>query len=218
MSAAAPAIDLSLPPAGLTAALRERLLGPLPGPPVFCRMAPELAYGRHAGPPSLDARAAAVLVLLYPHRGTWHVPAMLRPSEMKFHAGQIALPGGVVEPDEAPYETAVRELHEELGVAAEVVQILGALHPIFVFNSNFWIKPFLAVAEQRPEYRLNPCEAAELIEIPVPALLDPALCGEHRIERRGLAFRAPHYQIGPHRVWGATSLILAELAALFAGG
>lgn len=217
MSAAAPAIDLSLMPAGLTAALRERLLSPLPGPSVFRRMAPELAYGRHAGPPALDAREAAVLVLLYPDRGTWHVPAMLRPSEMKFHAGQIALPGGVVEPDEAPYETALRELSEELGVAGQGVQVLGALHPIFVFNSNFWIKPFLAVAAQRPEFQLNPGEAAELIEIPVPALLDPGLRGEHRIERRGLVFRAPHYQIGPHRVWGATSLILAELAALFGG-
>jgi 8-oxo-dGTP pyrophosphatase MutT (NUDIX family) len=216
MSAQA-AIDLSLAPAGLTAALRERLLEPRPGPAVFRRMAPELAYGRHAGPPALDAREAAVLVLLYPESGTWYLPAMLRPSEMKFHAGQIALPGGVVEPDEAPYETALRELSEELGVGPEGIFVLGGLHPLFVFNSNFWIKPFLAVAHARPEFCLNPDEAAELIEIPVPALLDPALRGEHRIERRGLVFRAPHYQIGPHRVWGATSLILAELAALFGG-
>ncbi|HZL88098.1 MAG TPA: CoA pyrophosphatase [Pirellulaceae bacterium] len=217
MSAAATAIDLAQAPAGLTAALRERLQKPLPGLQAYRKMAPELAYGRHSGPPALDAREAAVLVLLYLHDGAWRLPAMLRPSEMKFHAGQIALPGGVVEPDESPYETALRELSEELGVPHEGLCVLGALHPIYVFNSNFWIKPFLAVAHERPEFALNPTEAAELIEIPVPALLNPTLRGEHRIERRGLAFRAPHYRIGPHCVWGATSLILAELAALFGG-
>jgi 8-oxo-dGTP pyrophosphatase MutT (NUDIX family) len=217
MSAIVSPVDLSLTPNALRAVLRERFLLPLPGPDVDRPLAPELAYGRHAGPPAIDAREAAVVVLLYRHAREWFVPAMLRPIEMKLHAGQVALPGGAVEPGEAPYETALRELHEELGVAPDNVEVVGALRPIYVFNSNFWLKPFVALCGQRPAFQLNPCEAAELIEIPLGALLDPAQRGEHGIERKGLVFRAPHYQIGPHRVWGATSLILAQLAALFGG-
>ena len=208
------AIDLALPPEGMRAALKERFLLPLPGPDADRAMAPELAYGRHAGPPAFDAREAAVLVLLYPDDRGWTIPAMLRPIEMKLHAGQVALPGGMVEPGEAPYETALRELNEELGVATDGIEVLGALRPIYVFNSNFWLKALVAIADQRPELHLNPLEAAELIEIPVAALLDPAIRGTHRIERKGLVFNAPHYQIGPHRIWGATSLILAQFAAL----
>lgn len=207
-------IDLSLSPAGLTAALRERLALPPPDAQVQRAMAPELAYGRHAGPPAHDAREAAVLVLLYFDRGTWFIAAMLRPTDMKLHAGQIALPGGMVEPGEAPYESALRELQEELGVAPHLVQLLGALRPIYVFNSNFWLKPFLAICHSPPEFCLSPFEAAELVEIPLTTLLDPRGRGDHLIQRNRFIFRAPHYLVGSHRVWGATSLILAELAAL----
>ena len=210
-------IDLSLAASGMAAALKQRLLHPLPATAAVRALAPELAYGRHSGPPALDAREAAVLLLLYPDGESWTIPAMLRPQEMKLHAGQVALPGGMVETGESPYETALRELQEELGVAGDRVELLGALSPLYVFNSNFWLKPFLAIAGRRPEFALNPLEAAELVEIPLAALLDPASRGEHLIERRGLKFLAPHYQIGPHQVWGATSLILAELAALVGG-
>jgi 8-oxo-dGTP pyrophosphatase MutT (NUDIX family) len=217
MSEAPLPIDLTLPPDDLRAALRARLLLPLPGPEVDRLMAPELAYGRHAGPPAFDAREAAVLVLLYPEPGGCFLPAMLRPTQMKLHAGQVALPGGMVEPGEAPYESALRELNEELGVSPDGVEVLGALRPIYVFNSNFWLKPFVAICNERPAFQLNPQEAAELIEIPLAALYELSQRGDHRIERKGLVFRAPHYQVGPHRVWGATSLILAQLAALLGG-
>ena len=216
ISRAAP-LDLSLPLDGLRTALRERFLLPLPGPEAERALAPELAYGRHAGPPAIDAREAAVLVLLYPADNGWTIPAMLRPIEMKLHAGQVALPGGMLEPGEAPYETALRELAEELGVAAEMVEVLGALRPIYVFNSNFWLKPLVAICSQRPEFQLNPLEAAELIEIPVSALVNPATRGAHRIVRKSLVFTAPHYKVGAHCVWGATSLILAQFAALVRG-
>ncbi len=217
MNPGALAVDPSLSPEELRRALRQRFLLPLPGPEVDRTMAPELAYGRHSGPPAIDAREAAVVVLLYPEQGAWFIPTMLRPIEMKLHAGQVALPGGVVEPGEAPYETALRELNEELGVPSEGIEVLGALRPVYVFNSNFWLKPFVGLCAARPSFRLNPLEAAELIEIPVAALLDPAHRGAHRIERKGLVFAAPHYRVGPHRVWGATSLILAQLASLLGG-
>src|SRR5688572_22341141 len=82
------------------------LSGALPGPEAQRLFAPELAYGRHAGPPAVGSRQAAVLVLAYPHSGDWFVPTIVRAHSMKEHAGQIALPGGSVDGAEMPAQTA----------------------------------------------------------------------------------------------------------------
>lgn len=183
----------------------------LPGPASQQKFAPDLAYGRHAGPPTFGARQAAVMVLLYPHEGDWFVPTMVRTQAMREHAGQIALPGGSVDAGETSAHTALREFEEELGARREGIDLLGALTPIFVFNSNFHVQPFLAICSVRPNFQPNQGEVAELIEIPLRALLAPENHSSHTIHRRGLTFRAPHIQIGPHRVWGATCMILAEV-------
>lgn len=214
MSVARP-IDLSLSADAMKAALRARFLVTPPGPQTQRWMAPDLAYGRHAGPPAIDAREAAVVVMLYPDSGAWLIPAMVRPAGMKLHGGQVALPGGAIEAGETPCQTALRELQEELGVASDGIAVVGPLSALYVFNSNFWLRPFLAIAARELQFVLNPEEAEALVEIPLAALLDPQCRGEHTIERGPLTFRAPHYQIGSHRVWGATSLILAQVAALF---
>ena len=194
--------------------LAECLAGTLPGSAAQRLFAPELAYGRHAGPPAFDSRQAAVLVLAYPHGGEWFVPTMVRTQAMKEHAGQIALPGGSVDAGETPAETALREFEEELGASREKIDVVGPLTPIYVFNSNFQVHPFLGLCQARPDFRPSVGEVAELIEIPLKALLSPENHSSHKILRRGVTFRAPHIQIGPHRVWGATCMILAEVMAL----
>ena len=80
--------------------------------------------------------------------------------------------------------------------------------------SNFQVRPFLGLCPVRPDFRPNRGEVAELIEIPFRALLAPENHSSHKILRRGVTFRAPHIQIGQHRVWGATCMILAEVMAL----
>ena len=194
--------------------LAECLGRPLPGAAAQRLFAPELAYGRHSGPPACDARQAAVLVLAYPHQGEWFLPTMVRGAELRDHAGQIALPGGSVDADETPTQTALREFEEELGASRADIDLLGPLTPLYVFNSNFQVQPFLGLCATRPAFNPNPEEVAELIEIPLQALLSPANHSSHQVLRRGVAFRAPHIQIGPHRVWGATCMILAEVIAL----
>lgn len=190
------------------------LSGGLPGPEAQRLFAPELAYGRHAGPPAVSSRQAAVLVLAYPHEGEWFVPTMVRAHSMKEHAGQIALPGGSVDAGETPAQTALREFEEELGASRGEIDVLGALTPIYVFNSNFYVQPFLGICPDRPSFQPNAAEVAELIEIPLRALLSPENHSYHLIHRRGVTFRVPHIQIGQHRVWGATCMILAEVMAL----
>lgn len=173
--------------------------------------APDLTFGRHAGPPPHDARQAAVLVLLYEREGVWRVPLMLRPPAMSAHGGQISLPGGGIEPGETVEAAALRELEEELGIPATQVELLGRLSPLWVFVSNNWVTP--CVAACRTPLRFTPAalEVAEVLEVPLADLFDERFRGEHWIDRQGLRFRAPHLDFAGHRIWGATWVILGEL-------
>lgn len=194
--------------------LAERLKGPLPGRDAQRRLEPELSYGRHYEPPPPDARRAAVMALLYPRLDQWQIPLTVRPHTMADHAGQVSFPGGMIEPGETSQQAALRELHEELGVPAEGIEILGRLSDIYVFVSNFSVTPWVAVLREPPRLVPHPREVAEVLEAPVAHFLDRANLGSHLHETRGLTFMAPHFQFGSHRIWGATSMMLAELVVL----
>lgn len=196
-------------PAQLAAFLEQ----PLPGWRAQARYQPELSFGRHRGPAHADARPAAVLVLLYPRDGQWHVPLMLRPVHMPDHAGQVSLPGGVIEPGETSRQAALREFSEELGAPAEEFEILGRLSPLYLFASNYQITPWVAATASRPDWHPSEREVEQLLEIPLRHLLDPGNTGHVERHQRGLRFRAPCYSWQDERIWGATSMILAELVA-----
>jgi 8-oxo-dGTP pyrophosphatase MutT (NUDIX family) len=194
--------------------LAARLRQPLPPESVRARAAPALSYGRHFGPAAHDARAAAVVVLLYPHDRQWHVPFTVRPETMLAHAGQVSFPGGTVEPGESTRDAALRELREELGVIPDSVDIVGTLSPLYVFASNFMVTPWVATMCEPATFQPCDREVAEMLEVPVRYLLDAASYGVHRFRRGEFQFTAPHLSWGDHRVWGATSIILAELVAI----
>jgi 8-oxo-dGTP pyrophosphatase MutT (NUDIX family) len=177
-------------------------------------MAHSLAYGRHHGPVPDVARRAAVLVVLHQAPSGWSIPAILRPMAMKSHAGQVSLPGGLIESDETPTQTALREYEEELGGSAGDLLVLGQLTPVYVFVSGFEVTPVVAVSPHPLAFHANPHEVEAIVELPLAVLADPANQGRHTIERRGLRFTVPHFAIGGQQVWGATSLILAEFVAL----
>jgi 8-oxo-dGTP pyrophosphatase MutT (NUDIX family) len=195
----------------LAAQLRQRLAAHAGTAVCYQRFAPELSYGRHRGPAGPDAKPAAVVALFYPFGGQWHLPLILRPASMSDHAGQISLPGGGAEPGEAAQVCALRELHEELGVDPALVRILGSLPPIYVYASNFWVHPFVAIASERPPFRPDPREVAELLELPIPHLLDQRNYETLTIVRGHLSFGAPSISFQGRHIWGATALILGEL-------
>src|SRR5262245_27900074 len=187
----------------------------LPGRPAQRSMGHRLSYGRHHGPVPADARQAAVLLAVHQTPKGWSIPAIVRPVEMRAHAGQVSLPGGMIESDETPTQTALRAFEEELGASAAELDVVGQLSPVYVFVTGFQVAPVVGVSPKPLVFRPNPHEVAKVVEMPIAALLDPANRGRHAIERRGLAFDVPHFAVAGERVWGATSLILAEFLALF---
>lgn len=197
-------------------ALQQRLRQPLPGAVPMRAWAPRLAYGRHFVPPPGDARQSAVAILLYQRAGEWFVPLTLRPATLTHHAGQVSLPGGSLEAGETPEAAAWRELQEELGIAPAQVTTIGRLTPIYIFASNFYVTPCVAVASQLPSFLPSADEVEAVLEAPLSTLPRGAPEEYQTIERGGLRFEAPCWQVGAQRVWGASAMILAELAALVA--
>ncbi|MGD9635233.1 MAG: CoA pyrophosphatase [Pirellulales bacterium] len=175
------------------------------------QFAPELSYGRHFGPAPCDARPAAVIALLFPHDGAWHVPLTVRHTALGKHAGQISLPGGSVDAGETPAEAARRELQEELGVV-EDVEMLGELAETYVYVSNFRVTPFVAVSRSRPVWKPHDREVERVVELPLSTLFDLSCLSSLTIERGPVRFRAPCIRVGEDCVWGATSIILGQLA------
>jgi 8-oxo-dGTP pyrophosphatase MutT (NUDIX family) len=180
---------------------------------VGSRFEPRPRPVRHDESPA-DARAAAVLLLFYPHHDAWHLPLTLRPSHLPDHAGQVSLPGGAVEPGETGQQAALREFHEELGAAGHPIELLGRLSPLYVAVSNFRVEPWVGATGVRPPLAPNPAEVEKLLEVPLDHLLSPANFGTHQCEDGACRYVAPHFAWQEHRIWGATCMILGELVTL----
>ncbi len=208
----------------LRALLIERLQSRLPGRKAQARFAPDLGFGRHFAEPPADVRRAAVLTLLYRTQvppiapesalGRWRISLLVRPEHLEHHAGQIALPGGMIEEGESSGEAALRELHEELGVPRAGIEMLGELSPVYVFASDNFVVPWVAIASFQPTFILNVDEASAVVELPVAHLIEESHIGSEIREQNGVRFRAPFFRCGSHHIWGATAMILAELATI----
>ena len=196
--------------------IRAALQKPLPGIAAQIKLAPEVRIeGLRATPPT-DARPAGVLILLYQHKGAWYFPLMKRTEDGLTHSGQISLPGGSQEAGESLQETARREACEEIGAACTEVEVLGQLSTLYIPPSNFLVTPTVGYVDQRPDFRCDPREVAELIEVPLSTLFDPQVVKREPWTLRGTTVEVPFYQIGPHKVWGATAMILSEFTLILA--
>jgi 8-oxo-dGTP pyrophosphatase MutT (NUDIX family) len=196
------------------AAIRQALSRPLPGRMAQIRMSARPRPGLEARPSGHQPRQGGVLILLYPKDGRLHFPLTRRTETLEDHKGQISLPGGAREGDEPLEWTALRETYEELGVDPQTVQVLGALTPLYIFPSDYCITPYVAARPDRPTFVPDPIEVAAVLEVSLVTLLDPTIRQEEEWVLHGTATQVPFYQIGEHKVWGATAMVLSEFVAV----
>jgi 8-oxo-dGTP pyrophosphatase MutT (NUDIX family) len=159
-------------------------------------------------------REAAVLILLYEVEGQARFPLILRVDGPGVHAGQVSLPGGAREAGESLQACAIRETAEEIGVDTACMQIISGLSPLQVPPSRFTVQPFVGVLSQAPAFKLAPGEVSAIMAPSLDELLDPGCRTEEMLNIRGQDWLVPCYRLAGHRVWGATAMMLAELAAL----
>jgi 8-oxo-dGTP pyrophosphatase MutT (NUDIX family) len=156
------------------------------------------------------ARKSAVLVPLFEHQGDTFVIFIRRASTLRAHSGEIAFPGGKVDPEDiSPIMTAVREAEEELGLAPERIEVLGVLKPVFTVVSNFLITPVVGYLPEGPgQLTLQQSEVAELLLVPLSELQNPAIFHTEQWNNAQISRTIYFYDYGSYRIWGATGRIL----------
>ncbi len=161
-----------------------------------------------------DLEEAAVLVPLYRGDDGKLMMVLVRRTERGIHGGQIAFPGGKrVSADRTMLDTALREAEEEIGIAAEAIEILEHLPAIETRVTGFRIHPFLAHIAKPLEWRREEQEIDEVLEVSVTDLAHPDAYGEEmrHFPGRSEPQRISYYRVGQYKVWGATYRILRPL-------
>ena len=169
-------------------------------------------------------RNAAVMLLVHPLAAGDEVLFQVRTNRVRFHKGEISLPGGAIDAgDTSPLDAALRETHEEIGVHPAHIEVLGALDQIATRSSNYLITPFVGVvtAETPYPFALANREVAELLAVPVDHLRSEGAVKWTVSDLDGESDAQREFYFGEHRIWGATARILGGyfdlLSALEAG-
>ena len=154
--------------------------------------------------------SAAVLVAIV-HGPTPGILLTKRSTTLSSHAGQVAFPGGRMEPGEDAVAAALREAEEEVGLPPTLVEVTGSL-PDYVTGSGFCISPVVGLLA--PGFVPVPAaaEVEEVFELPLSVLLDPAAPQRHRAKWKGMDREYWVWPHDTHHIWGATAAILLHLA------
>jgi 8-oxo-dGTP pyrophosphatase MutT (NUDIX family) len=155
-------------------------------------------------------RQGSVLLVLYLLDGQNYLVLTRRRDDLQAHAGQISFPGGQREDGESLEEAAIREAQEEVGIKPGNLSILGHLECLYIPPTDYAVYPFVAWHTGQPQFTAQVEEVAEILEVPLGHLLNPDNQFEELWEIRGFQVQVPYYLVGPHKVWGATAMILSE--------
>lgn len=131
-----------------------------------------------------------------------------RTMDLSRHAGEISFPGGLVDPGEAPAAAALRETHEELGIAPSDVELIGSLPMVNTYVSGVLIVPFVGLLWSDPQLTPNAAEIAEVLEYPLSELV--ARRREEELVHEGTVFLTDVFDMDGHVIWGATARILRQ--------
>jgi 8-oxo-dGTP pyrophosphatase MutT (NUDIX family) len=214
------------------------------GPPPWAHLPPErrrlslatvrdrlvtLPPARRPGLVAPGSHPAGVLVPLHEAGGEARVILTKRPETMPSHQGEIAFPGGRVQPhvDGAVVDAALRETEEEIGLPRELIEVAAELDTLATVASRFTVTPFVGLLAPGPVLHPDPREVVRVLDVALSELLDDAVYREERWELTS-GPPPPGWGPGPHRtihffelegetVWGATARILADLLTHLTG-
>jgi 8-oxo-dGTP pyrophosphatase MutT (NUDIX family) len=161
-------------------------------------------------------RPSAVMILLCEdEKDKIFIPLTERMAYNGAHSGQISLPGGKAdEKDTDLKQTAIRECFEEIGI--KEIEVLGPLTKLFIPVSSFLVQPFIGICTiKNPPIKVQEREVKSLLKLYLDELTDENLIQKGSIDVfTNLKIEAPWFNVGGHKVWGATAMILSELKEL----
>jgi len=146
----------------------------------------------------------------------------VRTSHLSSHSGQVALPGGRQDAQDADeMATALREAQEEVGLHPDFVSVLGCL-PVYVTGTGYKVTPVVALLNPAMQLSANPNEVADVFEVPLAHLMNPANHRRHAAQWRGVQrewYSMPYETEHKQRlIWGATAGILRQLYEFLSAG
>jgi 8-oxo-dGTP pyrophosphatase MutT (NUDIX family) len=175
-------------------------------------------------PPRDDATNNAVLLALFEEAGEARIVLERRAAELRRHRGEVALPGGRVDPGEAPIAAALREAFEEVGIPPRDVEVLGWLSPLRTYSGQSVIRPFVGALAARPALHVQPTEVAYAFDVALAELLADGVFHEEQWHRGAPSGAGDDgyvaifvFEASGEVIWGATARILAELCGVLAG-
>lgn len=132
-----------------------------------------------------------------------------RTQDVEHHKGQISFPGGRQDPGETLRQTALRETHEEVGIAPSDIEIVGQLDDTWT-PTGYIIRPFVGVVPFPYEFHVNRAEIDDLIIVPLARALGPDKYEENEIHFEGRSAVVPYFHVDGTIIWGATARILGQ--------
>ncbi len=160
--------------------------------------------------PTAGLRPAAVLLPIYRKQGRDTVLFTRRTDHLSHHRGEISFPGGAWHAGDADLQqTALRETEEEMGIGAADVCVLGRLDD-FVSVAGYHVTPYVGTFRYPYPFKVNREEIAEVIEVDLARLRDPAVFRKENWSHRGRQFPVCFYTVDRHEIWGLTAAILRQ--------
>lgn len=189
----------------------------LPGIASHNRMMPSIKGGELTAPPE-GVRKDAVFIFLYMHNEEWHIAFIKRPKDGTVYAGDLALPGGQMEPnDRDEIETALREANEELGLDISLVHVIGKLTPLYVPYTNSALVAVVGYSYTKPEFYPEESEVMYVVDAPLSTFVADNIDYARvffRVKKQSLEIDAPYFPVDEDKVWGISAMILGEFAEL----
>lgn len=161
--------------------------------------------------------SSAVLIPVFSIKLEYYILFTKRTEKVRDHKGQISFPGGAYEEqDGSLINTALRECTEEIGLTADLVEVLGELDDMYTLGTNYVITPFVAVIPWPYQLKIDPTEVEKIIEVPISALLDKKCLSQGTDMLNGESITTYYYRYQGEVIWGATARILNQFLDIWA--